>query len=124
MHACWHAALLGSMLCPAPCSLRMGHAYELCWAIAQVAEAVLAAYDSGELARVLGEEEGFKGWVKALGKGQKRKGKRLFMPLRLALTGSTHVRLLLLPCIAPASAHTPWPCCCHPWRSNVLAYIS
>ena len=62
---------------------------------AQVANAVVAAYDSGELQRVLGEAEGFKGWVKALGKAQKRKGKRLFMPLRLALTGSTHVRLLL-----------------------------
>ena len=59
----------------------------------QVAEAVLAAYDSGELQQaVQGAGEAYKGWVKALGKAQKRKGKRLFMPLRLALTGSTHVR--------------------------------
>ena len=63
------------------------------WPGVQVAEAVVAAYDSGELQRaVAGADEAFKGWVKALGKAQKRKGKRLFMPLRLALTGSTHVR--------------------------------
>jgi glutamyl-tRNA synthetase len=59
----------------------------------QVAQAVLAAYDSGELQQAVeGADDAYKGWVKALGKAQKRKGKRLFMPLRLALTGSTHVR--------------------------------
>lgn len=56
---------------------------------AAVAAAVVAAADSGELAAALGEADGYKGWVKALGKAQGRKGKRLFMPLRLALTGRT-----------------------------------
>jgi glutamyl-tRNA synthetase len=55
----------------------------------QVARAVLAAHASGDLASaVAGGGEGFKAWVKAVGKDQARKGKRLFMPLRLALTGS------------------------------------
>ena len=59
----------------------------------QVAEAVVAAWESGELQSALGSPEAYKAWVKALGKAQKRKGKRLFMPLRVALTGNTHVRL-------------------------------
>ena len=29
-------------------------------------------------------------WIKSLGKAQGRKGKRLFMPLRIALTGNMH----------------------------------
>ena len=57
----------------------------------QVAEAVVAAHESGELTSALASPEAYKAWVKALGKAQKRKGKRLFMPLRVALTGSTHV---------------------------------
>lgn len=61
-----------------------------------MAGAVTDAYDTGELQRVVAEGgDAYKGWVKALGKAQKRKGKRLFMPLRLALTGSTHVRAAL-----------------------------
>ncbi len=60
----------------------------------QVAQAVVAAYDSGELPAAVAEgADGYKGWVKGLGKAQKRKGKRLFMPLRVALTGTSHVRL-------------------------------
>lgn len=54
---------------------------------AEVASAVLSAYDSGDLAQAVAAEGGFKKWANALGKAQKRKGKRLFMPLRIALTG-------------------------------------
>ena len=55
----------------------------------QVARAVLDAHASGALATaVAGGADGFKTWVKAVGKEQGRKGKRLFMPLRLALTGN------------------------------------
>lgn len=54
-----------------------------------IVAAVLAAADSGELEKGV-KEQGhgyFKDFAKALGKAQKRKGKRLFMPLRVALTG-------------------------------------
>jgi glutamyl-tRNA synthetase len=54
----------------------------------EVASAVLSAYDSGELGQALEVSGGFKKWANALGKAQKRKGKRLFMPLRIALTVS------------------------------------
>ncbi|EIE26633.1 non-discriminatory gln-glu-trna synthetase [Coccomyxa subellipsoidea C-169] len=58
---------------------------------AEVANAVVAAFDSGELPAALAEgADAYKGWMKALGKAQKRKGKRLFMPLRVALTGTSH----------------------------------
>lgn len=54
----------------------------------EVAAAVLAAHDSGELAAaVAGGADGFKKWINGLGKAQGRKGKRLFMPVRIALTG-------------------------------------
>lgn len=65
---------------------------------------MIAAFDSGELQEAIaGADDAYKSWVKAVGKAQKRKGKRLFMPLRVALTGSSHVRM-------PA----PWPAltCC------------
>ena len=51
----------------------------------------MAAWESGELQSALESPDAYKTWVKALGKAQKRKGKRLFMPLRVALTGNTHV---------------------------------
>ncbi|CDF38648.1 Glutamyl-tRNA Synthetase, chloroplast [Chondrus crispus] len=56
----------------------------------EVASAALRAYDAGELP--IGDDgEEHKGkwkkWVKAVGKEYGRKGKRLFHPLRLALTG-------------------------------------
>ena len=54
---------------------------------------MVAAWENGELQSALESPEAYKAWVKALGKAQKRKGKRLFMPLRVALTGNTHVRL-------------------------------
>ncbi|KAK9829694.1 hypothetical protein WJX72_007403 [[Myrmecia] bisecta] len=54
----------------------------------EVAEAVLQAHDSGELASALESgADGFKKWIKAVGKAQGRKGKRLFMPVRIAMTG-------------------------------------
>ena len=56
-------------------------------------KAIVDAHDSGELASALKDgEAGFGKWLKALGKDQGRKGKRLFMPTRVALTGSMHVR--------------------------------
>ena len=51
----------------------------------------MAAHGSGELQSALQSPEAYKAWVKGVGKAQKRKGKRLFMPLRVALTGNTHV---------------------------------
>ena len=55
----------------------------------QVASAVVEAWDAGGLAgAAAGEPGAFKAWAKELGKAQKRKGKRLFMPLRIALTGA------------------------------------
>ncbi|CAG9463046.1 unnamed protein product [Pedinophyceae sp. YPF-701] len=53
----------------------------------QLCQAVLAAWDSGELAKVAAEEGGLETWFKAVGKEQGRKGKRLFLPMRVALTG-------------------------------------
>jgi glutamyl-tRNA synthetase len=56
----------------------------------EVAAAVLAAHDSGELATALGSgHDGYKKWVNSVGKAQGRKGKRLFMPMRVAFTGRT-----------------------------------
>eukprot|EP00879_Flechtneria_rotunda_P020771 GHRR01021864.1.p1 GENE.GHRR01021864.1~~GHRR01021864.1.p1 ORF type:complete len:448 (+),score=164.27 GHRR01021864.1:350-1693(+) len=54
----------------------------------EVAQTVLTAHDSGDLAAaVAAGHDGYKKWVNSIGKAQKRKGKRLFMPLRIALTG-------------------------------------
>ncbi|KAL8267971.1 hypothetical protein R6Q59_001769 [Mikania micrantha] len=56
-----------------------------------VAESLLAAYDNGELLGALEEgKSGWQKWVKAFGKSLKRKGKSLFMPLRVLLTGKLH----------------------------------
>lgn len=56
-----------------------------------IAESLLAAYDSGELLAALEEgKSGWQKWVKAFGKSLKRKGKSLFMPLRVLLTGKLH----------------------------------
>ncbi|GLC33308.1 hypothetical protein PLESTB_000347800 [Pleodorina starrii] len=55
---------------------------------AEVAGAVVAAYESGELQAAMDKgHDGYKAWVNGVGKAQKRKGKRLFMPMRIALTG-------------------------------------
>eukprot|EP00240_Pyramimonas_obovata_P000457 CAMPEP_0118934974 /NCGR_PEP_ID=MMETSP1169-20130426/14622_1 /TAXON_ID=36882 /ORGANISM="Pyramimonas obovata, Strain CCMP722" /LENGTH=589 /DNA_ID=CAMNT_0006877941 /DNA_START=70 /DNA_END=1839 /DNA_ORIENTATION=+ len=53
---------------------------------AEIVNAVLTDYESGELATAIAEDK-LKGWFKAQGKAMGRKGKGLFMPLRIALTG-------------------------------------
>jgi len=55
----------------------------------EVAEAILAAYDSGELLETMKAGE-LKKFFNTIGKAQGRKGKRLFMPMRVALTGQMH----------------------------------
>ncbi|GKV02754.1 hypothetical protein SLEP1_g15149 [Rubroshorea leprosula] len=59
--------------------------------LSEVSASLLAAYDSGELLGAL--EEGsacWQKWVKSFGKTLKRKGKSLFLPLRVLLTGKLH----------------------------------
>ncbi|KAF3513649.1 hypothetical protein F2Q69_00004922 [Brassica cretica] len=57
----------------------------------EVAASLVAAYDSGEIPSALAEgQSGWQKWVKAFGKSRKRKGKSLFMPLRVLLTGKLH----------------------------------
>ncbi|KAI8557394.1 hypothetical protein RHMOL_Rhmol04G0007600 [Rhododendron molle] len=57
----------------------------------EVASSLLATYDSGELLGALEEgNAGWKSWVKNFGKSMNRKGKSLFMPLRVLLTGKLH----------------------------------
>lgn len=59
--------------------------------LSEVAASLLAAYDSGELLDALEEgKTGWQKWVKNFGKALKRKGKSLFMPLRVLLTGKLH----------------------------------
>ncbi len=58
----------------------------------EVAQAVLDAHASGALAAALAQgHDGYKAWVNGVGKAQKRKGKRLFMPMRVAFTGRMQV---------------------------------
>lgn len=52
----------------------------------EIVDAVVKGYESGEL-QVAVDEGKFKGFVKGIGKTSGRKGKRLFMPIRVALTG-------------------------------------
>ena len=59
--------------------------------LVDVAKAVLEAYSQGALSpQVEGEAamDEWKVWIKALGKTMGRKGKRLFHPVRVCLTGS------------------------------------
>ncbi|CAN0879681.1 Glutamate--tRNA ligase, chloroplastic/mitochondrial [Linum grandiflorum] len=59
--------------------------------LSEVSSSLLSAYDSGELGTALeGGHSGWKKWVKDFGKSTKRKGKSLFMPLRVLLTGKLH----------------------------------
>ncbi|CAN6242802.1 unnamed protein product [Urochloa humidicola] len=59
--------------------------------ISEVASGLISAYDSGELTQALAEgRDGWQKWVKGFGKSLKRKGKGLFMPLRVLLTGKLH----------------------------------
>ncbi|XP_020575969.1 glutamate--tRNA ligase, chloroplastic/mitochondrial isoform X1 [Phalaenopsis equestris] len=56
-----------------------------------LATSLLSAYDSGDLLEALKDgPAGWQKWVKNFGKQLKRKGKSLFMPLRLLLTGKLH----------------------------------
>ncbi|KAJ0976147.1 hypothetical protein J5N97_018112 [Dioscorea zingiberensis] len=57
----------------------------------EVASSLISAYDRGELQTALEEgHAGWQKWVKSFGKLLKRKGKSLFMPLRVLLTGKLH----------------------------------
>ncbi|GJP41602.1 hypothetical protein CLOM_g1256 [Closterium sp. NIES-68] len=59
--------------------------------LADVRTALLADWDSGALlAAVEGGAATWKKWIKGFGKAAGRKGKRLFMPLRVLLTGRMH----------------------------------
>lgn len=59
--------------------------------LSEVASSLISAYDSGELREALEEgPDGWKKWVKSFGKLLKRKGKPLFVPLRVLLTGKLH----------------------------------
>ncbi|OAY85606.1 Glutamate--tRNA ligase, chloroplastic/mitochondrial [Ananas comosus] len=59
--------------------------------LSEVAASLISAYDSGELREALEEgHAGWQKWVKSFGKLLKRKGKSLFMPLRVLLTGKLH----------------------------------
>ncbi|KAJ4758774.1 Glutamate--tRNA ligase [Rhynchospora pubera] len=59
--------------------------------LSEVASGLISAYDSGELLAALDEgHAGWQKWVKSFGKSLKRKGKGLFMPLRVLLTGKVH----------------------------------
>ncbi|XP_068647534.1 glutamate--tRNA ligase, chloroplastic/mitochondrial [Aristolochia californica] len=59
--------------------------------LSEVATSLLSAYDCGDLQNVLEEgPAGWQKWVKSFGKLLKRKGKSLFMPLRVLLTGKLH----------------------------------
>eukprot|EP00250_Pteridium_aquilinum_P019075 c24280_g3_i1 orf=227-2053(-) len=56
----------------------------------EVADAILTAYDNGELENAYKNgHDAWQKWVKSVGKSLKRKGKRLFMPIRLLITGKT-----------------------------------
>lgn len=55
-----------------------------------VVDVILAAYEDGSLAAATATPGDFKKWIKGVGKEMDRKGKRLFMPVRMALTGRMH----------------------------------
>jgi len=75
----------------------------------EIVEAIVTGYESGELVAAI-EAGKFKDFVNAVGKKLERKGKRLFMPFRIALTGRMQgpevgdVLDLLVAKGAPASA--------------------
>ncbi|KAF7841395.1 glutamate--tRNA ligase, chloroplastic/mitochondrial [Senna tora] len=59
--------------------------------LSEFSASLLAAYDNYDLLAELEEgHSGWKKWVKGFGKSLNRKGKSLFMPLRLLLTGKLH----------------------------------
>ncbi|KAG6485653.1 glutamate--tRNA ligase, chloroplastic/mitochondrial-like [Zingiber officinale] len=59
--------------------------------LSEVAASLISSYESGELRQALEEgHAGWQKWVKSFGKSLKRKGKSLFMPIRVLLTGKLH----------------------------------
>lgn len=59
--------------------------------LSEFSASLITAYDNGELIGALEDgHDGWKKWVKSFGKSLKRKGKSLFMPLRVLLTGKLH----------------------------------
>ena len=52
----------------------------------EIVTAVVEGFESGALPGAIAAGD-FKGWVNGVGKALGRKGKRLFMPMRIALTG-------------------------------------
>ncbi|KAG1667775.1 hypothetical protein FOA52_010812 [Chlamydomonas sp. UWO 241] len=55
----------------------------------QIVDTCIAAYDSGDMEKAITDGT-LKKWITTTGKAQTRKGKRLFMPMRIALTGRMH----------------------------------
>eukprot|EP00243_Klebsormidium_subtile_P004449 TRINITY_DN18434_c0_g1_i1.p1 TRINITY_DN18434_c0_g1~~TRINITY_DN18434_c0_g1_i1.p1 ORF type:complete len:618 (+),score=172.39 TRINITY_DN18434_c0_g1_i1:62-1915(+) len=57
--------------------------------LAEVASAIVKEFDDGKLTEaVRAGHDGWQAWIKGIGKAMKRKGKRLFMPARVLLTGT------------------------------------
>ncbi|CAI5530600.1 unnamed protein product [Closterium sp. Naga37s-1] len=86
----------------------------------EVRAALLAEWESGALlAAVDGGAATWKKWIKGFGKASGRKGKRLFMPIRVLLTGCMHgpdvgetLTMPLTPCFTlfvPSLPTTPCP---------------
>ncbi|CAL0324372.1 unnamed protein product [Lupinus luteus] len=58
--------------------------------LSEFSASLLGAYESGDLGSALESQASWQKWVKEFGKSLKRKGKSLFMPIRLLLTGKLH----------------------------------
>ncbi|KAJ7528699.1 hypothetical protein O6H91_15G014800 [Diphasiastrum complanatum] len=57
----------------------------------EVVDVLVAAHGNGDLISALDAgHEGWQNWIRSIGKLLKRKGKRLFMPVRVLLTGKMH----------------------------------
>ena len=78
-----------AMLYPLEATLASDAAASHVEGVVAVGQAVLAAHKAGELPALddAGFSDAWKGWVKGVGKELGRKGKGLFMPLRIAMTG-------------------------------------
>ncbi|OIW01070.1 hypothetical protein TanjilG_14253 [Lupinus angustifolius] len=58
--------------------------------LSEFSASLLGAYESGDLVSALESQASWQKWVKEFGKSRNRKGKSLFMPIRLLLTGKLH----------------------------------
>ncbi|KAE9611168.1 hypothetical protein Lal_00012037 [Lupinus albus] len=58
--------------------------------LSEFSGSLLGAYDNGDLVSALESQASWQKWVKEFGKSLNRKGKSLFMPIRLLLTGKLH----------------------------------